>query len=300
MKRSAVFLAVWMSCASPAGSDTPKRPRIIGIAGVTILSSDIPDARGFYRHAIDPSQSRYWSEAVPSPTLSLAYAQTITLEKMPAQPPSSFLKEITFRTESLDQLARFFQSKQVDFKESKYNSELWRISLRDPEGHPIAFAGMVKPLTSLNSPSPSPARTSIIHAGFVVCDRVATDHFYKDILGFRPYWHGGMRDNQDDWVAMQVPDGTAWVEYMLNVSAKADSKELGVMNHIALGVTDIHATQAQLLNNGLSLPEEPQMGRDGKWQLNVYDPDFTRVEFMEFTPVQKPCCSEFSGPHPQP
>jgi len=32
--------------------------------------------------------------------------------------------------------------------------------------------------------------------------------------------------------------------------------------------------------------------------LNVYDPDETRVEFMEFTPVQKPCCSDYTGPHP--
>jgi len=24
------------------------------------------------------------------------------------------------------------------------------------------------------------------------------------------------------------------------------------------------------------------------------------VELMEFTPVEKPCCSEFTGPHPKP
>ena len=42
------------------------------------------------------------------------------------------------------------------------------------------------------------------------------------------------------------------------------------------------------------------MGRDGKWQLNLYDPDDTRIEFMEFTPKEKPCCSEFTGPHPGP
>ena len=40
------------------------------------------------------------------------------------------------------------------------------------------------------------------------------------------------------------------------------------------------------------------MGKDGKWQLNLYDPDFTRVELMEFQPVQKPCCSDFHGPLP--
>ena len=43
-----------------------------------------------------------------------------------------------------------------------------------------------------------------------------------------------------------------------------------------------------------------QMGRDGKWQLNVYDPDGTRVELMEFTPKQTPCCAPFTAPHPGP
>jgi hypothetical protein len=44
--------------------------------------------------------------------------------------------------------------------------------------------------------------------------------------------------------------------------------------------------------------EKAQMGRDGKWQLNVYDPDQTRVELMEFKAVQKPCCSDFTAPDP--
>jgi hypothetical protein len=109
-----------------------------------------------------------------------------------------------------------------------------------------------------------------------------------------------MKDGQDDWVALQVPDGTDWVEYMLNISPDADHHTLGVMNHIAIGVKDIHATEQEVLKNGVKLTEEPQMGRDGKWQLNLYDPDDTRVEFMEFKPAEKPCCSEFTGPHPGP
>ncbi len=126
------------------------------------------------------------------------------------------------------------------------------------------------------------------------------DKFYKDILGFHMYWHGGMKDEETNWVDMQVPDGTDWIEYMLNVPANADKHTLGVMNHIALGVPDIHAAAKQLLTNGMKLIEEPKIGRDGKWQLNLYDPDDTRVELMEFTPVQKPCCSEYTGPHPRP
>jgi catechol 2,3-dioxygenase-like lactoylglutathione lyase family enzyme len=171
------------------------------------------------------------------------------------------------------------------------------VSVIDPEGHRVRFVQLP---TRLAAETHNEAANRLIHAGFVVHDRVAEDHFYKDILGFRPYWHGGMKDDKDDWVAMQVPDGTDWVEYMLNISPTADKHTLGVMNHIALGVEDIHETEKRLIANGWKPGEKPKIGRDGKWQLNLYDPDDTRIEFMEFTPKEKPCCSEFTGPHPGP
>ena len=34
-----------------------------------------------------------------------------------------------------------------------------------------------------------------------------------------------------------------------------------------------------------------KIGRDGKWQLNLYDPNLRRVELLEPKPVEKPCCS---------
>jgi catechol 2,3-dioxygenase-like lactoylglutathione lyase family enzyme len=168
-------------------------------------------------------------------------------------------------------------------------------ALHDPEGNLVGFTISGDP--NLNAPRNG---MHLIHAGFIVHDRAATEHFYKDILGFRPYWHGGMKEGQDDWVSLQVPDGTDWLEFMVNVSPNADQRLRGIMNHIAIGVTDIHAAQKQLIDNGAKVTEAPKIGRDGKWQLNLYDPDDTRVEFMEFKPVQKPCCSEFTGPHPGP
>jgi catechol 2,3-dioxygenase-like lactoylglutathione lyase family enzyme len=145
-----------------------------------------------------------------------------------------------------------------------------------------------------------PGDSQLIHAGFVVNNRAAEDRFYKDILGFHVYWHGGRTNDETSWVAMQVPDGTDWLEYMLGVSPNASHKTLGVMNHISLGVPDIQAAKQQLIKNGWKPTEEPKIGRDGKWQLNVYDPDETRVEFMEFKPSKEPCCSPFTGPHPGP
>jgi hypothetical protein len=76
---------------------------------------------------------------------------------------------------------------------------------------------------------------------------------------------------------------------MLNVH-NPSPRQLGVMNHFSLGVMDIKKAYATVKARGYKAGE-PKIGRDGKWQLNLYDPDLTRVEFMEFKPVRKPCCS---------
>jgi catechol 2,3-dioxygenase-like lactoylglutathione lyase family enzyme len=172
------------------------------------------------------------------------------------------------------------------------------IEVRDPEDHRVIF---ISPGTGVVSNiAISPKSNQLIHTGWVIKDRGAADKFYRDVLGFHLYWHGGMKDDEDSWVAMQEPDGNTWLEYMLNISATADHHTLGVMNHISLGVVSIKEAEARLIKNGWKTTEKPKVGRDGKWQLNVYDPDDTRVEFMEFKPAEKPCCSEFTGTHPGP
>ena len=40
------------------------------------------------------------------------------------------------------------------------------------------------------------------------------------------------------------------------------------------------------------------MGRDGKWQLNVFDPDLTRIELMEFKPAESPAAATLPRPIP--
>ena len=38
-----------------------------------------------------------------------------------------------------------------------------------------------------------------------------------------------------------------------------------------------------------------KVGRDGKGQFNMYDPDGIRAELMSFHAVEKPCCSRVHG-----
>jgi catechol 2,3-dioxygenase-like lactoylglutathione lyase family enzyme len=293
----------------------PKRPQITRIAEVTILSTDLSAARAFYSKTLgvaagDAERVCNWCEMPPNNTFLVNPRQSVSLAEAPTPVPSNLLGEITFATEDLGELSKYLAAQKIQATPKLTTTKHWdmigigysALSVIDPEGHRINFIGKLKPALPPDHPStPTPStELHLIHAGFIVHDRAATEHFYKDILGFRPYWHGGMKDDQTDWVSLQVPDGTDWVEFMVNVSPDADQRLRGIMNHIAIGVTDIHATEQRLKDSGVNLTEQPKIGRDGKWQLNLYDPDDTRVEFMEFKPAQKPCCSEFTGPHPGP
>jgi catechol 2,3-dioxygenase-like lactoylglutathione lyase family enzyme len=221
----------------------------------------------------------------------------------PAPDPRSTnrMDHVALRTENCEAMRSYLASKGVAVPNAVNSSNgLKSFVTKDPEGHRIECVERTSAFQRLQGTSGDPVSRRMIHAGFIVRDRAAEDHFYKEILGFRAYWFGGMRPERTDWVALQVPDGTDWLEYMLNIKSDADQHTIGVMNHISLGVNDMNAAQSKLESRGwqASANEHSQIGKDGKLQLNVYDPDQTRIELMEFKPVDKPCCSEFTGPHP--
>jgi len=233
------------------------------------------------------------------PCFILSDRQQVLLSKAPAAPPPNLLFEIAFATPDLGRMRTYLRAHNVAVgPPARDINSVAYFSLRDPEGNPISFV-QLHPLTGSRAPA-GKLSTRMLHAGFIVKDRAAEDRFYRDLLGFRMYWHGGFKDASDDWWEIQVPDGTDWIEYMLNIPAKADSKERGVQNHFSLGVDKIQSAASQLQQNGLEKVDGPEIGRDGKWSLDVYDPDGTRVEVMEFTPAKDPCCHPYTADHPKP
>jgi catechol 2,3-dioxygenase-like lactoylglutathione lyase family enzyme len=228
----------------------------------------------------------------------LRSGQNLGLGSFGSADPNRLVNEFALVTDDAAGLMKYLQAQGV---EAKFTSEDGStIAVEDPEGHKLRFVERKEKVKAKSQALVSGGQGRIMHVGFIVANREKMDRFYRDVLGFRLYWQGGMKDDRVDWVSMQIPDGTDWIEYMLNIPADADKHLLGVMNHIALGVPSVRAAAEELKKNGVKLTEEPKIGRDGKWQLNLYDPDGTRVEFMEFTPVEKPCCSEFMGEHPRP
>jgi len=296
----AVGLVLQLASLRSRAQEQPKRPRITGIDHVRLYVSDINNASAFYGKFVGgrPTQA-YGCRAVSLPCFAVNPSQQIELEKV-STPPKNCLAEVAYTTSDIEQMRRYLVAHKVSVSPiTKEPNRARHFELRDPEGNSLSFIqrGEFDPDWSTMD---NRVGTRLFHAGWAVKDVAAENKFYVDLLGFRLYWQGGFKDDGLDWCEIQVPDGDNWIEYMLNIPANADHKELGVQNHFSLGVKDIHAAAEQLHKNGLAKFDGPEIGRDGKWALDAYDPDGTRVEFMEFTPAKDPCCHPYTAPHPKP
>jgi catechol 2,3-dioxygenase-like lactoylglutathione lyase family enzyme len=280
-----------------AQAQTPQRPHITGIDHVAFYTTGPDGVQKLYGEVLGLASA---DPVEPGETVRyLVGAQWVGYSPAPDPKVSDRLDHVAFTTDNIVALRRYLSENGVRGSQIQGRSDhSLSFTVDDPEGHHVEFVEHGKGEAA--TPPASAVSHRMIHTGFVVRHRDAEDHFYREILGFRPYWHGGMNDNETDWVAMQVPDGTDWLEYMLNQTEPLDLRMSGMMNHISLGVADMTKSQALLESHGWKPHdgEHSQMGRDGKWQLNVFDPDQTRIELMEFKPAQKPCCSDFTGPHP--
>ncbi len=302
-RHAAVLLALAVVPLSVRAQDsTPQRPPIPGIAHIGLRTDDLAAARHFYGQILGFQEP--FTVDKPTGGLLLTYFKVNDhqyIEVFPAltDPNQDRLSHISFETTNIAQLRDYLASRGVKVPEKLKPGLDGNISFNvtDPDGHTVEWVQyMPGSLHTRNFGKFLPdtrVSTRMIHVGITVKDRAAADHFYKDILGFHETWHGGMQEGRTDWVDMRVPDGTDWLEYMLRV-ANPTPKTLGVMHHLALGVPDIHKSYDLVTARGYKA-EQPKIGRDGKWQLNLYDPNLTRVELMEPKPVQTPCCSPMEG-----
>jgi len=275
-----------------------ERPPIVGVAHIGLKTDNLAAAREFYGNALGFQEP--FTVDKPSGGLMLTYFKVNDHQYIEVFPElksatEDRLSHIAFETTNIQQLRDYLARRGVKVPDTLKPGLDGNLSmmLKDPDGHNVEFVEY-RPgsLHSRNFGKYLPdTRISqrIIHVGITVQDRAAADRFYRDILGFHDIWHGGMKDDVTDWVDMRVPDGTDWLEYMLNVH-NPSPHTLGVMHHLALGVPSVAEGYRTVVERGLR-PEKPQIGRDGKWQLNLYDPNGTRVELMEPKPVRTPCCS---------
>jgi len=275
-----------------------QRPPIVGVAHIALETDDLAAARKFYGTGLGFEEPFQIANGALFKVNDHQYIKVSPDLKSETQ---DRLSHIAFETTDLRKLRSYLASRGVTVPaELKPDPDgNLTMMLEDPDGHHVEFIqympGSLFRKNFGKALGTGRVSTRMIHVGVTVKDRAAADRFYKDILGFQMTWYGGRNDTEVDWVDMRVPEGSDWLEYMLNVH-NPSPKQLGVMHHLALGVPDIQAGYRTVLAQGIHPPQPPKVGRDGKWQLNLYDPNFTRAELMEPKPVEKPCCSPILNP----
>src|SRR3984893_12083174 len=229
--------------SGPAAAVT--RPAIVGVAHIGLKTNDLQAARQFYTGVLGFQEPFSLNQAPEDGTgLLLTYFkvndhQYIEMFPQLTDPKMDRLSHISFETTDAEQLRAYLASRgvKVQGKLEAMQDGNRGFDVNDPDGHDVEFVefrpdslhsrtfGKYLPDTRIS--------TRIIHVGVVVKDRAAADRFYQDILGFKLQWQGGVKDKDIDWVDMRVPDGTDWLEYMLNVH-DPDPRELGVMHQLSL------------------------------------------------------------------
>lgn len=296
-----------LSAAAVMAQPSPARPKITGISHLAVYTSDAAATEKYYTQTIGAIKM-----ADPENPQGVKYAvsatQYVEVLPLPKDAGVNRLDHAAFNTASAEGMRKYLHAKGWDVPErvSKgADNSLW-FEVKDPEGNRIQFV-QPSPLAHVNAPNA--IGHHFIHVGFMVHDRSKEDTFYRALLGFRPYWFGGMQENKVDWVSQQVPDGHDWLEYMMTsgpsgsgIPANISQRSLGVLDHVAIGENSVETAYQTLKSagrlEGVRHDDAPKIGKDGKGQFNLYDPDGIRAELMNFHATEKPCCSPFTADDP--
>jgi catechol 2,3-dioxygenase-like lactoylglutathione lyase family enzyme len=292
----------------------PQRPQITGISHAGYFVSDLPKALDFW-HDLMGFDEMYTLNKPGTDQVRIAFIKINDrqhIELFTDQPtvPPNMMSHLCFTVSNVDQMRAYLRSKGFDVKPgngSKTRTGDYAFEIHDPDGTLIEFVqslptgweaqaeGKFQPPTRISD--------GIYHIGFLVGNTEKSLHFYEDILGFKETWRGGRDPKVLSWINLRVPDGTDYIELMLYAKLPAT---YGTQNHISLQVPDMQKAIAELESRPgykayltYGKPLEVHVGVNGKRQVNLYDPDGTRVELMEpFTADGKPVPPSSAPPPP--
>jgi catechol 2,3-dioxygenase-like lactoylglutathione lyase family enzyme len=306
--KSLAALSLVAFTAAALAQSVPARPKINGISHLAVYTSNPAATERYYTQIIGAAK-----QPDPEDPKGVRYAfsatQFVEVLPLPVGAGINRLDHTAYNTESAEGMRKYLAAKgwKTPAKvEIGADGSSW-FTVLDPENNKVEFVQPSAHPKEVNAPTA--IGKHIIHIGILVHSREAEDKFYKDLLGFRPYWFGAMVEGRVDWVSQQVPDAHDWMEYMMvrgpetvGIPASINQHDLGVLDHLSIGVVSVNAAYKTLQDShrleGVVNDGHTQIGRDGKGQFNLYDPDGIRLELMNFHATEKPCCSPFTADDP--
>lgn len=274
------------------GAQPVKRPPITGAAHVAIFSADVGQTRAFYKDWLGYGEPYDLKE--PSGKLSLTFLKVNERQYIEVFPEkesgSDRLNHVSVETTDIEAMRRYLASKGVKVPEKLAKNRIRNMSfnVKDPDGHTVEFVQYLPGSETLGAKGKfaGPERISdrMAHFGILVGALEPAMKFYRDLLGFEETWRGSRDGKVLNWVNMKVPEGDDYIEFMLYDALPAPDKR-GTQHHICLFVPDLDEAKARLeaspARARYTRPLEIRTGVNRKRQMNLFDPDGTRVELME-------------------
>ena len=294
-----------------AAADAPARPRILGIAHIAFYVSDLAKARSFWTDLLGYQEcfnlKRKDSDEVRMAFIKINDHQYVELF---AEKPRGdrMLNHISFYTDNAQAMRDYLAAKGVAVPEKVRKGQTGNknYNVTDPDGNVVEMVeyqpdswtarekGKFMPTTRISG--------HIAHVGVLIGPVTAATHFYSGILGFTEIWRGGGGDGKPlSWMNLRVPDGTDYLEFMLH-GVTPEPERYGVRNHLALTVPDCEKAVAILKARPTSKNfqmDAMKVGVNRKRQVNIFDPDGSRVELMEPDTIDGKPAPQSTAPVPQ-
>lgn len=291
-------------------AQTVERPRILGVAHMALYVKDLDKTRQFYEKFLG------FGEPFTLPKKDGTGTRIVFVKVNDNQYIEIFnekdrgegqLNHISIYTENADRMRDYLATKGVEVPAvvGKGQTRNKNFNIKDPDGHIVEIVeyqpdgwttrekGKFMPDTRIAD--------HIMHVGVLVGNLEKSMAFYHGILGFNEFWRGSGSEKSLSWVNLRVPEGEDYVELMLYSKLPAPA-DRGGKNHMSLTVPDAEKALAELKKRAASgLYDKEiaiQVGVNRKRQINLFDPDGTRVELMEANTVDGKPVPSSSAPPP--
>lgn len=293
MNMRIIFAALLCLFLAAFSITAQKRPRLLGVAHMALYVSDIEKARAFYRDWLGFQEPYSLKKADGSLDLTFFKVnEDQYIEIFPGlKPEQDRLNHISFATDDAEGLRAYLAARgwQVPPRAEKVRIGNTSFNVKDPDGHTLEITQYEPRGWTRREKGKylGDARisTRILHVGIIVGDARGSMKFYGDLLGLREFWRGSARNATTvSWINMRLPESDDYIEYMLYTDLPAPTQR-GSQHHICLEVPDIEKALARLEANPYrktyTRPLEIRVGINRRRQLNLFDPDGSRIELME-------------------
>ncbi len=316
----AVVVSVVVPGFAPVfAQDAVPRPRILGVAHMAGYVKDLAKTRQFYGQFLGlgepftlPDKDNKGTRIVFFKVNDNQYFEIFN----EADRGEGQLNHISLYTDSADGLYTYLKSKGIEVMSDsgsvgKGKTGNKNFNVKDPDGHIVEMVEYQPDSWTAREKGKfmPPTRISdhIMHVGVLCGDLDKSMAFYGGILGFKEFWRGSSSPRMLSWVNIRPAEGQDYVELMLYNSLPAPDGR-GTKNHASLTVPDAGKALVELNKRkaqGLyqapdGKPIEIQIGQNHKRQINLYDPDGTRIELMEPNTVDGKPVPDSTAPVPHP